>query len=163
MDRLAGILRRAYGRWLRPDPLAEMKKRGLVAGRDFRLHQGVRLDWSHCHHITIGDNVTMAPDVHVLAHDASTRKHLGYTRIGKVDIGDRVFIGDSSIILTGVRIGNNVVIGSGSVVAQDIPTDSVAYGNPARVVDRSVHGWSERNAKCRQSLALARNTQIGTV
>jgi maltose O-acetyltransferase len=60
--------------------------------------------------------------------------HLGYTRIGKVEIGDRVFIGTAAIVLPGVRIGNDVVIGAGSVVSQDIPDNVVACGNPARAL-----------------------------
>ena len=56
------------------------------------------------------------------------------TRIGKVTIGDRVFIGASTIILPGVAIGNDVIIGAGSVVTRDIPDNSVAAGNPARVL-----------------------------
>jgi len=68
---------------------------------------------------------------------------LGYTRIGKIEIGDRVFIGDSSIILPGVRIGSDVVIGAGSVVTSDIPDNSVVYGNPARVIG-GLRPWLER-------------------
>ena len=95
---------------------------------------GVLIDWSHCWHITIGDDVVLAPRVQVFAHDASTKAYLGYTRIGKVEIGDRVFVGAGSVILPGVRIGSDVVIGAGSVVSHDIPDNVVAAGNPARVV-----------------------------
>jgi len=59
---------------------------------------------------------------------------LNYTRIGKVKIGNRVFIGASSIVLPGVSIGDDVIIGAGSIVTHDIPSGSVAVGNPARVV-----------------------------
>ena len=47
---------------------------------------GVVIDYSHSWHITIGDDVTLAPHVHILAHDASTKMHLNYARIGKVRI-----------------------------------------------------------------------------
>lgn len=59
---------------------------------------------------------------------------MGYTRIGVVNIGNNVFIGASSTILPGISIGNNVVIGANSVVSRDIPDDSVAIGNPAKVI-----------------------------
>lgn len=51
-----------------------------------------------------------------------------------VKIGDRCWIGANTIILPGVTIGDNVVIGSGSIVTRDIPSNSIAVGNPARVI-----------------------------
>jgi maltose O-acetyltransferase len=137
------VLRAVYNRWLRPDPLEELKARGLVVGVNLNVMRDVSIDWSHCWHITIGDDVTLAPRVQILAHDASTKLHLGYTRIGKVDIGDRVFIGASSVILPGVRIGSDVVIGAGSIVTRDIPDGVVAAGNPARPVC-ALEEWLER-------------------
>lgn len=109
-------------------------KLGLKVGKNFSRQEKTIIDQSHCWLITIGDDVTLAPRVHILAHDASTKKGVGYTRIGLVDIGDNVFIGASSVVLPGVKIGNNVVIGAGSVVSSDIPANSVAVGNPAKVV-----------------------------
>ena len=49
-------------------------------------------------------------------------------------IGDNVWIGGGVIILPGVTIGDNVVIGAGSVVTKDIPKDTIAYGNPCRII-----------------------------
>ena len=51
-----------------------------------------------------------------------------------ISIGDNVWVGGNVVINPGVHIGNNVVIGSGSVVTKDIPDNSVAVGNPARVI-----------------------------
>ena len=107
---------------------------GLTVGKNFSRQEKTLIDQSHCWLITIGDDVTLAPRVHILAHDASTKKALGYTRIGVVNIGNNVFIGASSTILPGISIGNNVVIGANSVVSRDIPDDSVAIGNPAKVI-----------------------------
>lgn len=107
---------------------------GLQVGKNFNMREGVVIDPSHCWHIRIGNDVTLAPFVHVLAHDASTKQHLGYTRIGKVSIGDRVFIGASAIILPGVTIGPDVIVGAGSVVNRDVPEATVVAGNPARVI-----------------------------
>jgi len=116
------------------DYIAHLKARGLVVGENLNIQKNVIIDESHCWHITIGDDVTLAPNVHILAHDASTKNFLGYTKLGKVNIGNKVFIGASSIVLPGVEIGDNVVIGAGSVVNTNIPSNSVAVGNPARVV-----------------------------
>jgi len=114
--------------------LDSLKEAGLEVGKNFTMEAECIIDSSHCWHITIGDNVTLAPRVYILAHDSSTKMHVNYTRIAKVKIGDNVFIGAASIILPGVTIGSSVIIGAGSVVTKDIPPNSVAVGNPARVV-----------------------------
>jgi maltose O-acetyltransferase len=110
---------------------------GLKVGKNFQPQVGCIIDPSLCWLVTIGDNVTLAPRVHILAHDASTQTLLGFTKIGLVIIGDNVFIGAGSIVLPNVRIGNNVIIGAGSVVTKDIPDNSVAVGNPASVVGKT--------------------------
>lgn len=107
---------------------------GMTVGKNFKRRNGVILDPAHCWLIEIGDNVTMAPRVHILCHDASTKQFLNYTKIGRVTIGDNVFIGAESVVLPGVTIGNNVIIGANSTVAHDIPANSVAVGSPARVI-----------------------------
>ena len=88
--------------------------------------------------IEIGSHVTISANVAFVNHDGGVRVfrqsdpeiHV-YERIS---IGDRVFIGMGTIILPGVTIGNNCVIGAGSVVTRDIPSDSVAVGVPCRVI-----------------------------
>lgn len=112
----------------------DLIKLGLTVGKNFNRQEKTLIDQSHCWLINIGNDVTIAPRVHILAHDASTKSALGYTRIGLVDIGNNVFIGASTTVLPGVRIGDNVVIGAGSVVSKDIPANSVAAGNPAKVI-----------------------------
>ncbi len=107
---------------------------GMTVGKNFKRLNGVILDPGHCWLIEIGDNVTMAPRVHILCHDASTKQFLGYTKIGRVTIGNNVFIGAESVVLPGVAIGDNVVIGANSTVTHDIPEGSVAVGSPARVI-----------------------------
>ena len=107
---------------------------GMQVGKNFSRLNGVILDPSHCWLIEIGDNVTMAPRVHILCHDASSKLFLGYTKIGRVTIGSNVFIGAESVVLPGVTIGDNVIIGANSTVTHDIPSGSVAVGSPARVI-----------------------------
>ncbi len=124
-------------------------KMGMKVGGDFGRLNGVILDPSHCWLIKIGDHVTMAPRVHILCHDASTKTFLGYTKIGKVTIGNNVFIGAESVVLPGVTIGNNVIIGANSTVTHDIPDDSVAVGSPARVIC-SLNEYLEKNDKMMQ-------------
>ena len=107
---------------------------GMKVGKNFNRLHGVILDPGHCWLIEIGDNVTMAPRVHILCHDASTKQFLNYTKIGRVTIGDNVFIGAESVVLPGVTIGSNVIIGANSTVTNDIPDNSVVAGSPARVI-----------------------------
>lgn len=107
---------------------------GMQVGKNFNRLNGVILDPGHCWLIEIGDNVTMAPRVHVLCHDASTKQFLDYTKIGRVIIGNNVFIGAESVILPGVTIGDNVVIGANSTVTYDIPENTVVAGSPAKVI-----------------------------
>ena len=109
-------------------------KMGLKVGRNFKRLNGVILDPSHCWLITIGDNVTLAPRVHILAHDASTKQFLNYTKIGRVNIGNNVFVGAESVVVPNVNIGDNVVIGANSTVTKDIPSNSVYAGNPAKFI-----------------------------
>ena len=107
---------------------------GMKVGRNFGRLNGVILDPSHCWLIEIGDNVTLAPRVHILCHDASTKTFLNYTKIGRVTIGDNVFIGAESVVLPGVTIGSNVIVGANSTVTHDVPEGTVVAGSPARVI-----------------------------
>jgi len=134
MKLIKRILGRLGFKRLAMSHLDKLIERGLVVGANFNMRDGCIIDASHCWHITIGNDVTFAPRVHLLAHDASTKVHLGYTRIGRVKIGDRVFIGATATVLPGVEIGDDVVIGSGSVVTRSIPSGMLAAGNPARVI-----------------------------
>lgn len=114
------------------DNLEILKKKGFRPGANFNMRHDCIIDFSHSWHIEIGDDVTLAPRVHIIAHDASTWNHLGYTKIKNVKIGNRVFIGAGSIVLPGVTIGNDVIVGAGSVVTKDIPDNAVVAGNPAK-------------------------------
>ena len=107
---------------------------GMTVGTNFKRLHGVILDPAHCWLITIGDNVTMAPRVHILCHDASTKQFLNYTKIGNVTIGDNVFIGAESVVLPGVTIGNNVIVGANSTVTYDVPDGVVVAGSPAKII-----------------------------
>ena len=108
-------------------------KRGLKVGKDFNRQQGCFIDPTHAWLIEIGNNVTFSIRVTVLAHDASTKNILGYTKISNVKIGNNVFVGAGTIILPGVTIEDNVIIGAGSVVTKDCK-EGVYAGNPCTLV-----------------------------
>lgn len=107
---------------------------GLKVGANFQSFTDYPFDSNWPWLISVGDNVLVSTNVKILAHDASTNYAGAHTKIGIVSIGDNVFIGSGTIVLCNTRIGSNVIIGAGSVVSHDIPDNSVVAGNPARVV-----------------------------
>ena len=107
-------------------------------------------------HCNFGPNVTIVTPVHPMLPEerrelmtvSGEKKHLCYAK--PVHIGNDCWLGASVTICPGVTIGDNCVIGAGSVVIRDIPADSFAAGNPCRVIrsiteaDRGVFYKSER-------------------
>lgn len=87
--------------------------------------------------VKIGDNCQMAPNVaiYTAGHPVyPTTRNTAFEYGKEVTIGDNCWIGGNAVICPGVHIGNNVVIGAGSVVTKDIPDWSIAAGNPCRVI-----------------------------
>lgn len=106
--------------------------RGMKVGKNTDLFS-CNIDNFFPYLIDIGNNVTISKST-ILAHDASTKKELGKSKVGRVKIGDNVFIGFDSIIMPNTKIGNNVVIGARSIVTKDIPDNVVVAGNPLKVI-----------------------------
>lgn len=87
--------------------------------------------------ITIGDNVFIAPNVCLVTeeHALDVEQRLkGLEYAYPINIGDNVWLCTGVIVLPGVTIGSNSVIGAGSVVTKDIPSNSLAVGNPCKVI-----------------------------
>lgn len=121
--------------------ISYLRNKGMKIGeRVFILRpRSLTIDETRPWLIEIGNDVQIANGVSILTHgyDWSVLKGkygsvLGSS--GKVKIGNNVFIGLNSIILKGVTIGDNTIIGAGSVVSHDIPGNCVAAGNPAKVL-----------------------------
>lgn len=144
---------------LRPSKIEEQKKilRELLGGHGewFQINQPFRCDYG-CNifigegffanfnltvldeaEVRFGDNVFVGPNVSIYTAchplDAETRNTI-VEWAEPVTIGNSVWIGGSVTICPGVTIGDNVVIGAGSVVTKDIPSNTIAVGNPARVI-----------------------------
>ncbi len=97
--------------------------------------------------ISMGDNVRIASNVTFITHDCihknlnwysagqpDGKKRVFNEGLGCIEIGNNVFIGEGSHIFYDVRIGENVIVVSGSVVTNDIPSNTVVRGNPARKI-----------------------------
>lgn len=92
--------------------------------------------------ISMGNNVHIASGVTFINHDITFLmfNYMGpekyQERYGEITLGDNVFVGSNSTILYGAHIGNNVIIGAGSLVNKDIPDGVVAAGVPCRVIGK---------------------------
>lgn len=131
--------------------LAELRESGVVIGDNCHVYGSI--DSGHPFLVSIGNNVTLAGGSKILTHDGSTKKIVGYSRVGRVDIGDDVFIGAGAIVLPNVRIGNKVVIGAGCIVSKDIPDNTVVVGNPARIIG-TYDAYAEKTQKQMETLPV---------
>lgn len=121
--------------------VAYLRSRGIRIGEDciFRDPLRTRIDVSRPALVSIGSNVDINMYFQILTHDWTSfvfrnKYHDFVNSSGRVKIGSNIYIGTNVIVLRGVTIGDNCVIGAGSVVTHDIPANSVAVGTPCRVV-----------------------------
>lgn len=107
----------------------------ISVGKNFYInHNCVILD---CAPVTIGDNVWIGPNCgfYTAEHPVNAEERIkGPESARPITIGNNVWIGGNVVILAGVTIGDNTTIGAGSVVTKDIPSNTVAVGNPCKVI-----------------------------
>lgn len=105
---------------------------GMKIDRTARISFGARLDMTNPTGLIIGMESYVASGALILTHD--------YCRSLRTEtvIGNRCFIGANSIILPGVQIGDEVIVGSGAVVTTHVPAHSVVVGNPAKVIKSGI-------------------------
>lgn len=120
--------------WIEPDFHCEFGC-NIIFGNDVYINFGcVILD---CNTVSIGDNTMIGPNVGVYAanHLLDANERIQGKCISKpIHIGNRVWLGGGVQVLPGVTIGDDSVIGAGSVVTKDIPSGVVAAGNPCRIL-----------------------------
>lgn len=126
LDRIRNYRRKRY--------VDRLVRNGLTLGAGVYLNDGFFLDPAHCFLITIEDGVTFGPGVKVFAHDASSLKPIGKTKIGLVRLGKNCFVGAGAIILPSSSIGAESILGAQSLLSGHIPEGQVWGGNPARFI-----------------------------
>lgn len=117
--------------------------------------------------ITIGNHVMFGPRVclYTAGHPIDpTVRNSGLEFGTPITIGNNVWIGGSAVINPGVTIGDNVIIGSGSVVTKSIPANTVAVGNPCRVIrditQEDKDFWEEKQAAYWSEIASEQNDEV---
>lgn len=111
-----------------------MRRSGITVGEGCRIFTcvGSTEPWL----ITIGDRVTISANVQFVTHDNGIIKVLdGKTDVvGPITVGDGCFIGMNAMLMLGVTLGENCIVGAGSVVTHSFPPHTVLAGNPARAI-----------------------------
>ena len=136
---------RCYNAWCRRNAdsyIRWMRRQGVRIGSNTKIFahpRNICIDVSRPWLVEIGKNVQITRGVVILTHGydwsvikGSSGEVLGSA--GKITIGDNCFIGMNAVILKGSTIGENCIVGAGSVVTGVVPSNSVAVGNPARVI-----------------------------
>lgn len=102
-------------------------------GEDCTLHRHCKLDGANPKGVHIGDRSRIAARAIIFAHD-----YYGGNMHMDTYIGKQCIIGYNAIILPGVRLGDNVIVGAGSVVSKDIPSNCIVAGNPAKIIKEGI-------------------------
>ena len=133
--------------------LKYLKKYGMIIdGTPIYISPTVRIDGTDFSLISIGDRCVISSDVLLLTHDYSLSRGMEAIgenvkkevyMLGKITIGKNCFVGARSMLLPGTTLGNNVIVGAGSVVKGNIPDDSIIIGNPAKIVGNTME-WAKK-------------------
>ena len=125
-------------------------KKGMKVGENCHIYSAESIDGAWPWLISFGDNVTVSSNVTILAHDASLNVVSCGTKLGRVEIGNNVFIGANSIVLCDTRINDNVVVAAGSIVTSDLEANAVYAGAPARRMC-SIDAFRDKYSALRES------------
>ena len=120
--------------FIEPDFYCDYGQNIFLGADFFANHHCVMLDAGE---IRIGARVLLGPAVHLYTatHPVDAKERAaGMQLIASINLGDDCWIGGHTVIMPGVTIGARTVIGAGSVVTRDIPSDVLAVGNPCRVI-----------------------------
>jgi maltose O-acetyltransferase len=129
-----GLRRSLLARIRGEQTLARLRRHGLQSQPSLQLAAEGAIDARFAWAIEIGPDSIIASGVRIIAHDAAIKRLTGYTEVRRVVIGARCYIGAGAIVLPGAVIGNGAIIGAGAVVRGEIPPETLAVGNPAKVI-----------------------------
>ena len=111
---------------------------GVRIGDSVHIGQDVKFDWSNNGRlITIEDEVTIVSGTKIICHDASSNRRIRTTWVAPVKICKRAYIGANTVILPGVEIGEDAIVGAGAVVTHDVPSGVIVAGVPAQIIGRT--------------------------
>ena len=136
---------------MKKNPVALFRKLGAIIGNDCEIYPSVNITEPYL--VMIGNYVRINEGVHLIGHDGGVwcLRHLDHNlydidRFGKIVIGNNDHIGTNAIIMPNVEIGDNCIIGCGAIVTKTIPSNSVAVGVPAKVIE-SIDDYKRKNMK----------------
>ncbi len=132
LDRLLTF--RGENTWIEANFFCDYGYNIIIGDNFYANHNLVILD---CAEITFGDNIFIGPNCgfYAAGHPIDVeQRNQGLEYAKPIKVGNNVWFGGNVCVMPGVTIGDNVVIGGGSVVVHDIPSDSVAVGNPCKVI-----------------------------
>ncbi len=131
MEKLS--IRQRLSRYISLSVSAWYRMKGCEIGKNCRISRSAIIDRAHPKGVHIGDNTCVYIEAMILAHEYARGAIEGYDMWCDTYIGNNCVIGGRSMIMPGVRIGNHVYVGGGSIVTHDIPDHCIVAGNPARI------------------------------
>ena len=158
-------------RWARTSSeryIAYLRNKGIKIGDNLWVTPKVKtlsIDTTRPSLVEFGNNVRLNRNFTLITHDGGfyvllNKYHEFVPQSGKVKIGNNVYFGRNCTVFKGVTIGDNCIIGFGSIVTKDIPANSVAVGAPAKVVGTIEDYYSRRLKQCvGEALAYAKSIQ----
>jgi acetyltransferase-like isoleucine patch superfamily enzyme len=150
------------------DPLGYARSIGVTVGDHVRFYgMPSGMFGTEPWLITIGSNVHVTSGCAFITHDGGTLILRGEVPdlewTAPITVGNNVYLGMRTLVMPGVRIGNRVIIGAGSIVTRDIPDNSVAVGAPARViktVDEYLDAMKRKSLHCGHLTGLEKEAEL---
>jgi len=136
--------------------ISYLRRKGVIIGENLWItneFKSIYIDITRPSLVEIGSNVRLNKNLTILTHDGSyyvlRNKYKEFIPTsGKVKIGNNVYFGRNCSVFKGTTIGDNCIIGFGSIVTKDIPSNSVAVGTPAKVVCSLDEYYEKRKKLC---------------